>query len=72
MSTQAEPNKVYRPTGQVARRYNRCTRTIDRWLVQGIFPKPDLVINDRRLWSDETLDAFDTQQRAAARETTTT
>jgi hypothetical protein len=65
------PDKIYRPTKQVARRYNRCTRTIDRWLRQGIFPAPDLIVNDKRFWLDNTLDAFDVQQRAAAREIST-
>lgn len=59
------PSKNYRSSGKAAQRYGRCTRTLDRWLAQGIFPEPDLVINGRRLWSDETLDKFDEQQKTA-------
>ena len=34
-------------------------RTIKRWTLAGVFPKPDLVLNGRELWSDETLDQYD-------------
>jgi hypothetical protein len=57
--------KIYRSSGAVAGRYARCTRTISRWLQDPDlkFPQPDLVINGKRLWSDETLDRFDEAQR---------
>jgi len=61
--------KVYRSSGRVAERYGRCVRTLNRWLTAGFFPSPDIVVNGRRLWLDETLDRFDVQQRAAERET---
>ncbi len=61
--------KIYRSSGRVAERYGRCVRTINRWLASGILPPPDIVVNKRRLWSDETLNQFDVQQRAAERET---
>ena len=59
--------RIYRSTGWVARRYGKSTRTIDRWLrdPQVRFPSPDLIINGRRHWLDETLDKFDRQHPQA-------
>lgn len=62
---------VYWSSGMVARRYGKCVRTIDRWLVDPAvnFPNPDLVIHNRRHWTEATLDKHDREmqerQRAA-------
>jgi len=60
--------KLYRTSGHVAARYGRCVRTLNRWLADPElnFPKPDIIINGKRLWSDETLDRFDEEQKARA------
>jgi hypothetical protein len=57
---------LYYTSGRVARRYEKTVRTLDRWLAAGLFPKPDLVIADRRYWMAQTLDQFDAKQKAAA------
>jgi hypothetical protein len=53
--------KRYRSKGAVAQRYGKHPKTIDRWLNDPKlnFPRPDLVINRREHWLDETLDRFD-------------
>ncbi len=52
--------KRYRSTGYLARvRNDRHPRTIARWIKDGLLPPADLVINGRRYWLDETLDAWD-------------
>jgi predicted site-specific integrase-resolvase len=43
----------------VSRRYNISTKTVDRWLEDGILPPPILVINRVRYWCEQELDAFD-------------
>jgi hypothetical protein len=56
--------KQYRSRGYVAARYERCSKTIKRWEddPKVNFPAPDLVVNDRDYWTDETLDAFDARR----------
>jgi len=54
-----EAEKRFLTTAGVAARYHRSTRTIARWVIQGVFPKPDLTVNTKHLWSDRTLDAFE-------------
>ena len=63
--------KLYHSRGLVAARYNRNSRTIDRWRrdPRVNFPPPDITLLDRDYWSEETLDAFD-ERRAAELETT--
>jgi hypothetical protein len=56
---------LYLTSGRVARRYAKTVRTLDRWLHSGLFPKPDLVIHERRYWTAETLDRFDAEQKPA-------
>jgi 2-hydroxychromene-2-carboxylate isomerase len=63
------PNRdvpIYHSSGRVARRWDRTVRTLDRWIAAGLFPKPDVVIRDKRYWTDETLNRFDEQQKARA------
>jgi len=48
------------PTRKVCERYDRCDRTIDRWVEdkQMNFPKPR-IIRRRKYWFESELDAFD-------------
>jgi predicted DNA-binding transcriptional regulator AlpA len=52
--------------GMVARRYSVSTRTVDRWLASEKvnFPRPVMVVNERRYWS---LADLETWERARAR-----
>jgi hypothetical protein len=55
----------------VADRYDVVIRTIDRWVKAGILPVPDLVINHRDYWHEESLDRHDRAAvvaRAAAKD----
>jgi predicted DNA-binding transcriptional regulator AlpA len=61
--------KLYCTAAQVRRRYGGISEMgLWRWINDGKvdFPKPDLIVNGRRLWSEETLDIFDA--RLAVRE----
>lgn len=54
--------KLYCTAAQVRRRYGGISEMgLWRWINDGKvdFPKPDLIVNGRRLWSEETLDIFD-------------
>ncbi|MDQ0395196.1 hypothetical protein [Labrys monachus] len=57
MSFQASDDDVLLPTGQVAKRYHRHVRSIDRWLSNSElgFPAPDMQVNGRRFWRLATL-----------------
>jgi predicted DNA-binding transcriptional regulator AlpA len=44
---------------EVYRRYPIDKATLWRWINQGQFPKPDLVINRKRFWRLSTIDAFE-------------
>jgi len=63
METQA--SKAIQPTryhskGDLAARYGVVTRTVDRWLGAGLFPKPDLFLpNGAPRWSDDLLVAHE-------------
>lgn len=50
-------------TAQLTARYRVCRRTIGRWAVQPNlnFPQP-LVINGRRYWREDALEAWEHQQ----------
>jgi hypothetical protein len=63
--TATSSSGVRLPTGQVAKRYGRNPRTIERWehSVDLAFPRP-LVINKRKYWSLEELEAWE-RARAA-------
>jgi hypothetical protein len=54
-------SKVLLTTAQVARRYNKTIRTVDRWIAdaRSNFPKPTHVINGRKHWTEEVLEAYD-------------
>jgi hypothetical protein len=43
----------------LAERYGRTTKTIDRWKKLKIIPGPDLVLNSREFWSEEVIDQHD-------------
>jgi len=61
----SQGGKRYFTRGLIAARYRRHPRTISRWQNDPSvgFPPPDMTINDRNYWSDETLDAFDASRR---------
>jgi len=51
--------KHYLSTGYLAKRYGKHLRTIARHLKAGLLPKPDLILNGRYHWLEETLDKYD-------------
>jgi hypothetical protein len=53
------PLSQYLQARAVADRYGVHLGSLSRWIARGIFPKPDLVIADRRYWKVGTLDALD-------------
>jgi hypothetical protein len=54
------------PARRVCERYDICDRTLDRWLADPrlSFPKP-IVINKRRYFDADELDAFDASRASA-------
>jgi predicted DNA-binding transcriptional regulator AlpA len=54
-------------TKHLLERYSVCDRTLDRWIANPAlnFPRP-IVINRRRYWSEDEVDAFDAARKAAA------
>lgn len=57
--------KIYLTQAQVRKRYgNISAMGLWRWRHDARlnFPKPDLVVNDRLYWSEETLDRHDARQ----------
>jgi hypothetical protein len=59
------------PASKAAKRYDRTTRTIDRWLEREVldFPKP-IVVNGRRYWRVSDLEDWERRQAAAGCATT--
>ena len=58
----SDRQKLYCTATQVRRRYGGISEMgLWRWIHDGKvnFPKPDLVVNGRRLWSEDSLDGFD-------------
>ena len=58
----SERQKLYCTATQVRRRYGGISEMgLWRWIHDGKvdFPKPDLIVNGRRLWSEDSLDGFD-------------
>jgi hypothetical protein len=53
-------DRIYLTRAQLAKRYQRTTRTIDRWVEFGSngFPKP-LDINGRPLWRIDLVEAYE-------------
>jgi len=49
----------YVGTKQLCVRYSACLKTVNRWVADGMLPKPDLIMNSRKLWKLATLDAYD-------------
>ena len=45
-------------TSATARRFGVSNRSIDRWLANGIFPKP-IRINGRKYWAVRDLEQFE-------------
>jgi hypothetical protein len=70
MESQMAPSEIagrkYLGKRAVGARYGgRSDRTVDRWVATGVLPPPDLYMNNRPLWADETLDQHDRQAVAA-------
>jgi hypothetical protein len=63
------PSGIRLPTVKVARRYDVCQRTIMRWEVDNRlnFPRP-LVINKRKYWALEELEAWERARAAGTEE----
>lgn len=60
-TTMTESRKL--PTKHVTKRYNICSRTLDRWLERAemAFPKP-LLINGRRYFDETELVAWERER----------
>jgi transposase len=55
-----QQEKRYHSKRTLAKRYDVSTRSIDRWITRGRFPRPDLRLpNGRPLWADETVQAHE-------------
>ena len=54
----------YLTAPQLDRRYNKCRKTIDRWIEQGILPRP-VVINGRWHWLRSELEQHERERIAA-------
>lgn len=61
--------KRYLVSGQLARRYERTTRTISRWIENppNGFPLP-VRINGRHFWDAEAIEAWEQSLAAAVRQ----
>ena len=57
-SQQSQPEKLVYGMTEVARVLSVCRRTIERERSAGRFPKPDLHIGKRPLWTRETIRSF--------------
>jgi hypothetical protein len=57
--SQDKPTKYFSKPA-LAGRYSVSTRSIDRWVELGRFPRPDLRLpNGRPMWSDERVEAHE-------------
>ena len=53
--------------GAIGKRYGgRHGRSIKRWVNKGVLPRPDLTIQGHPYYYEDTLDAHDRRQAAAA------
>lgn len=50
--------KKFLPTSGLCDRYDRSSRTIDRWVESGVLPRP-IYIQKQRYWDLEQLDERD-------------
>jgi DNA-binding transcriptional MerR regulator len=66
--SQTQPLKRKLRTQGVCERYDVVSRTVDRWVEQGVLPKP-MVINNVRYWDEDELDRRD-QDRVKEANTT--
>ena len=56
MPSPKSPIRRLLPARDVAERYGlRSVRSLRRWVVQGIFPAADRVVNNRNYWFESTL-----------------
>jgi predicted DNA-binding transcriptional regulator AlpA len=57
---QQHDEKRYLSKPTLAGRYSVSTRSIDRWVELGRFPRPDMRLpNGRPMWSDDTIEAHE-------------
>jgi DNA-binding transcriptional MerR regulator len=59
------PDKRLLPTRALRARYGRCTKTIGRWVEQGILPPP-VRINGNRYWYEHDLEKLERAGMGAA------
>jgi hypothetical protein len=57
--------KKYVNSRNLQTRYNRSDRTIDRWVVVGILPKP-FYIRGQKYWDEAEIDARDAARASEA------
>jgi hypothetical protein len=58
--TQEKHDKRYLSKPTLADRYSVSTRSIDRWVALGRFPKADLRLpNGRPMWSSDVIEAHE-------------
>ena len=65
-STEMRSARKYLNKPDLADRYNRTVKTIDRWLKLKILPKADLVLNRREFWDEGKLDQHDRETTETA------
>jgi len=59
MPSPKPPKKLNHSRAVAARYGQKSPRTIRRWVVARRFPPPDLIINGRNYWYEETLTAHE-------------
>ena len=54
------------PARAVAGRYGIHLRSVSRWVARGVIPPPSEIINNRRYWHPDVLDAADRRRTIEA------
>jgi len=62
--SETRPKRKLR-TQALCERYDITSRTVDRWVEQGVLPKP-MVINHVRYWDEDDIDRRDQERMAEA------
>jgi hypothetical protein len=57
--------RKFLPTSVLCDRYERSSRTIDRWVAAGVLPKP-MRIRGVRYWDEEQIEARDKERLTEA------